>query len=288
MMLLSLSILCSTINHLMFKAFQRLDVAVLPAIVVNYLVCIGVGYLSMEGTADGGQSFGGALLLFAVLQGALLIGSFFLMSATTRKNGVGVAALAARLAVILPTVTAFFLYGDSAHGLKLAGIGIAVVALYLGSFEKDASQALDRGLQPLPIALFLSFGMNLVLAKYVQVHHLDRMTYHGYLMYAFGFAFLSGLVLWVCKRARGRPPARRKDILAGVLLGVNNYGSLYFMIRTIAQPGWESSVVFPTISASVVMLSFLGAFAIFGERASRRKLTALVVGVAAIVLINSR
>jgi drug/metabolite transporter (DMT)-like permease len=200
---------------------------------------------------------------------------------------VGVAALAARLSVILPTVTAFFLYGDSAHALKLAGIAIAVVALYLSSFEKAAGPALDRGLQSLPILLFLSFGMNLVLAKYVQAHHLDRMTYHGYLMYAFGFAFLSGLAAWGWKYVRGRTSARKKDIYAGVLLGVNNYGSLYFMIRTIAQPGWESSVVFPTISASVVMLSFLGAFAIFGERASRRKLTALVVGVVAIVLINS-
>lgn len=272
----------------MFKAFQRLDVAVLPAIVVNYLACIIIRYLSMERTSPGGQCLGPNLLVLSMLQGALLIGSFFLMSATTRKNGVGVAALAARLAVILPTITAFFLYGDSAHALKLAGIGIAVAALYLSSVEKDASEAVGAGLQPLPILLFFSFGMNLILAKYVQVHHLDRMTYHGYLMVAFGFAFLSGLGVLIYKLARRETPCRRKDWVAGILLGINNYGSLYFMIRTIAQPGWESSVVFPTISASVVMLSFLGAFVIFGERASRRKLTALAIGVAAIILINSR
>ena len=223
---LSLSILCSTINHLIFKAFQRLDVAVLPAIVINYFVCIVVGYVSMAGTATGEEAYGWRLLLFAVLQGALLIGSFFLMSATTWKNGVGVAALAARLAVVLPTVTAFFLYGDSAHFLKLLGIGIAVVALYLSSFEKNGPEGAAAGLQPLPILLFFSFGMNLVLAKYVQVHHLDRMTYHSYLMVAFGFSFLSGLAVWGYQRIHKETSLRRKDILAGVLLGINNYGSL--------------------------------------------------------------
>ncbi len=286
MTFLSLSILCSTINHMIFKAFQRWDVTVLPAIVVNYLVCVVVGSLSMEG-GMAGAGRGRDLLLFAVFQGALLIGSFLLMSATTRKNGVGVAALAARLSVILPTVTAFFLYGDSAHPVKLTGIGIAVAALYLSSVEKGAGGPRGEGLQPLPILLFLSFGLNLVLAKYVQVHHLDRMTYHGYLTGAFGFAFLSGLAVFLRRLAGRTTRCHGKDIAGGVLLGVNNYGSLYFMIRAIAQPGWESSVVFPTISASVVMLSFFGAFAVFGERASRRKLAAMGIGVVAIFLINT-
>ncbi len=77
-----------------------------------------------------------------------------------------------------------------------------------------------------------------------------------------------------------------KDGVAGIILGINNYGALYFLIRTIGQKGWESSVVFPTLSVAVVMLSFAGGYAIFKESVTQRKMIALGMGIVGIVLIN--
>ncbi len=288
MIFLCLSILCSTLNHLIFKAFQRLDVIVLPALVTNYLVCVLVGYLSMAAGDSGMEAQGMPLIALAGVQGGLLIGSFFLLSLTTRKNGVGVTALATRLAVVIPTTAAFFLYGDAANPLKLVGIAVALFALYLSSVEKRPAGPVSRGgLQILPLALFAAFGINLLLAKYVQAYHLLRVSYHEYLVAAFGFAFLAGLTVLGYRTVLRGDRFGVRDLAAGVLLGVNNYGSLYFLFRTLGRPGWESSVVFPTISASVVMMSFIGARLLFRETVSRRRVAALCAGVFAIVLINA-
>ncbi len=70
------------------------------------------------------------------------------------------------------------------------------------------------------------------------------------------------------------------------MLGINNYGSVYFLIRTLGQEGWQSSVIFPTISVSVVILSFLGGFILFQEGASRRKRMATAIGLVAILCIK--
>ncbi len=285
MLYLVLSIFCSTTNHLLFKAFGRYRINVLPAIVTNYLVCVLVGTLIMRPPVWDQVRLDAAWLPFAVVQGSLLIGSFFLMSVTTERNGVGIAALSARLSVIIPTAAAFFLYGDSAHPVKMAGIAIALVSLYLSVVERRGTVLSDqRVIHPFPVGLFLAFGVNLVLAKYVQAYHLEATAYAVYLTVSFLFAWLWGMAALV--RTRARIGIRAKDLLAGGVLGVNNYGSLFFLLKTIGTPGWESSVVFPTISASVMAFSFLGGYLIFGEGITRRKLMALAIGVVAVVLIN--
>ncbi len=105
-------------------------------------------------------------------------------------------------------------------------------------------------------------------------------------MFAFASAFLIGLSALTYGRIRGTIAIGRREIGAGMILGINNYGSIYFLIRSLGQEGWESSVIFPTISVAVVILSFLGGFILFGEGASRRKRIAMAIGVAAILCIN--
>ncbi len=281
-----LSVFCSALNHLIFKTFQRVHVAVLPAVTVNYLVCVVIGRTAWSGAGPSGgfAPWQG----YAAGQGLLLIGSFLLMAVTTQKSGVAAAALASRLSIVIPVLLAFFLYGDAAGPLKLTGVAGALAALFLSSMEtRGAPRPAGKGARLLPLCLALMFGANLTLAKYAQAHVLDDDLYHGYLALAFAAAFLIGLVALTGMRLSGvgsRPTL--KDAGAGVILGVNNYGSVYFLIKTLAQPGWESSVVFPAISVSVVALSFLGGVALFKERLSRPRILALAVGVGAIVCMN--
>lgn len=288
MISLFMTILCSTLNHLLLKGFQKRRILILPAVVTNYLVCVGVGYLFLNPAARNAAVFQSHWFGFTVAQGVLLIGSFLLISRTTRINGVSIAALSTRLAVIVPTAAAFFLYGDAATILKLTGIALAAAALYLSCADNGASLGAVRGENwLLPAVLFTVFGLNMTLAKWVQHHYLDDMTYHAYLTLSFGFAFLTGVGVLAVAMIRGKSGFGGRDLLAGLLLGINNYGAIYFMLRAIGQEGWESSVVFPTISVSVVVSSFAAGYAIFHETISRTRLAALGVGILAILLINA-
>lgn len=283
---LVLAIVCSTINHLLFKAFARYKIDLLGAITVNYAVCLAIG-----GSASITPVFGNAFFTqdwfpFSIVQGIIFVACLFFIGRTTAKQGVAVTSLATRLSVAIPTAAAFFLYGDMATPTKITGILAALAALYLSCGAPTGPANSFKAVSILPLTLFAVFGAHSTLIKFVQERFLDNTSYHTYIMAAFLSAFLiSGAVLaW---RLTGkRQTFGWKELVWGFALGCTNYGAIYFLIRALSVPGRESSQLFPTISIAVVGLSSLGAWAFFGERLRGRLLGALAIGAAAIVLVN--
>jgi drug/metabolite transporter (DMT)-like permease len=283
---LLLAILAATLNHLLFKAFPRLGVDLLSVIVVNYAVCIVIGQTFSGANFLDNAVYSEAWLPFSAIQGVLLIVCFVLIGKTTEHQGVVAASLATRLSVAIPTVAAFFLYGDSATIIKMIGILAALLALYLSCLEPGTGALSIRGMGTLPLALFAFFGLNSVLIKYVQQRFLDDATTHAYVMSAFWAAFIAGGAGWAWRRCRRGRSGRGRDLAAGLVLGITNYCAVYCLIRVLATAGWQSSRIFPTVSIAVVILSSLGARVLFKEALSRRSVAALAIGVVAIALIN--
>ena len=286
MQFLLLAILFSTLNHLLFKAFARWRIDLLSAIVTNYVVCAVIGYSSSVDLIQ----LRSVLVLdwfpFTVIQGGLFVVCFYLIGLTTAKQGVAVASLATRLSVAIPTVLAFFLYDDTVTTLKVAGILAALIALYMIGAENGATTDRLQKIKILPVALFVGFGINTTLIKFVQAQFLDNTSYHAYVMSSFLTALLISASGLVWKIFGKHHTATWKDLISGIVLGCTNYGAVYFLIRTLGVPGWQSSQLFPTISIAVVSLSSFGAWAAFNERLHRRVLGAIVIGIGSIILVN--
>ena len=286
MLFLVFAIVFSTFNHLMFKAFARRRIDLLSAIVINYVVCVAIGYSSSMASISIASMFGRNWYPFSVIQGGLLVACLFLIGWTTARQGVSIASLATRLSVAIPTVIAFFLYDDAVTTLKIIGILAALTALYLSGVEDAQKTALLPAISWLPFILFVGFGVHSALIKFVQARFLDSTAYHAYVMASFLAALLiSGLVLTGRILKRQYAP-KWQDLTAGLILGFTNYGAVYCLLRALSVPGWQSSQLFPTISIAVVGLSSLGAWVVFNERLQRRMVGALIIGAAAIVLVN--
>jgi drug/metabolite transporter (DMT)-like permease len=286
MTFLILAIVSSTINHLLFKAFSRFRIDLLNVIVVNYAVCVIIGYRSSFESVFQDSIFMQTWYPFSILQGVIFVGCLFLLGRTTGKQGVIAAVLSTRLSVAIPTVAAFLLYNDIITAPKTIGILAALFALYLSCGDPTGTSNSLKSISILPFALFVVFGTHSTLIKFVQERFLDTVSYHAYVMSAFFAALLfSGSVL-VWRLFKRRQVFRWKDLVWGLALGCTNYGAIYFLIRALSVPGRQSSQLFPTISILVVGLSSFGAWAFFKERPGRQMLGALVIGAGAIVLIN--
>ena len=283
MIFLVLAVVASTCNHLLFKAFARMRVDLLSAITANFGACVIIGYSSSIGSTS---VFSQNWYPFSIVQGSLFVGCLFLIGQTTAKQGLSVASLATRLSVAIPTVMAFLLYDDLATMAKIIGILAALLALYLSSGDSTESLVLIRIKSMLPLALFAVFGLYATLLKFVQARYLNPGTYHTYVMASFLAAFLLSGATLTWRLFGKRQTCKVKDLLWGLVLGCTNYGSVYFLIRALGMPGWQSSQVFPTVSTAVVGLSSLAAWAFFQERFHHRMLPALAIGVGAIVLVN--
>lgn len=288
MVYLLLSIFFSACLPLLLRGFAAWRVSVMAAVCLNYLVCVIVGTLCMR---EGGLA---SLIqmhpwtLAAAVQGGILAGNFYLLAFTAQRAGVSVAALASRLSVAIPIILAIPLYGDRLRLVNGAGVLVALAALVLASTAPpDPARSSDR--RPavwLPVVVFFAFGFHFALLKYVQHTFLTRAQHHDYLTTAFLFALLtsSGTLLLVQRRMG--PVDWSRSTLGGGFLGAINYAALFSLTRLLSVDGWSSAVIFPTYSVGVVIVSSLGAVALFAERLSPRRLTGIGIGMVAVVMLN--
>jgi drug/metabolite transporter (DMT)-like permease len=254
---------------------------------VNYVTCVLIGNYWAGRSLDPTGLAARPWIGFAAVQGILLAVNFYLLAYTAQRAGVAIAALASRLSVAVPSLLAFLLYGDSLTLVKIAGLSLALVALYLCTApDKGSGPMTARLFQLMPILVFVTFGCYFSILKYLQAYYLDGASYHAYVMSGFMFAFLSSIAIGVSAGVFSSGDFRLKHILAGFALGGINYVAVYALLEVLALPGWESSQLFPIYSVGVVAVSAVLALLFFRERLSRQRTIGLAVGLVAVVLLN--
>lgn len=287
MSFLVLAILGSGVIPVIFRAFEGWRVNLFWAIPINYLTCVVIGSILAGNSLSLFSLKSQPWLGLAALQGFLLAVNFFLLAHTAQRAGVAIAALASRLSVAIPSLLAFFLYGDSLSATKLFGLGAALVALYLCTApEKNSAGLGSRLFHLMPLLVFITFGCYFTILKYLQTYYLDQSTYHGYVMSGFCFAFATAAIIGAAKRVLSIKDFRALHVIAGIGLGMVNYIAVYALLRVLALIGWQSSQLYPIYSVGVVAVSAVLAILFFKERLSRQKTLGLAVGVLAVALLN--
>ena len=77
-----------------------------------------------------------------------------------------------------------------------------------------------------------------------------------------------------------------RNVVAGVCLGLPNYGSIYFLLQTFEHSNMESSVIFPINNMGIVAFSAIAAFVLFREQLSALNWLGIVLSIAAIGVIS--
>lgn len=279
MIYLLLSIVCSTIIVLLFRSFREHGIDNFPAIVVNYLTCSVIGILlTSKQQLAVIPSWSG--LPYAVVLGLLFITLFYLIARTTQFLGVAVASVAQKLSFVIPVIAGILMFSESFTWLKLAGFILAVAAVILISSRRHAHFNLrDHGW--LPFIVFAGSGICDLVVKIVEAAHLGEIHKSTFTTVLFGTAFLSGLTILAFRRKK----PKFRDMVAGFFLGIPNYGSIYFLIASLQQPGWEASQVFPINNVGIILLSAVSAWLLFSEHLNLKQMAGLALAVASIVIL---
>lgn len=284
MIYLLLSILFSTGLFVIFKYFGIFKVDVLKAIFVNYIVAFSMGFLLAERKIPIDEIylepwFSGALIL-----GALFVSIFFVMAMTAQKNGVSVASVAGKMSVIVPVLFGILLYNESVTFLKVLGIIIALVAVYLSSVKEEKSE--KKGTLLFPILLFLGSGTIDTLLKYIQTNYVSNEDVSIFSGTLFGIAAIFGFIILVIKSIKKREPFELKNIIAGIVLGVPNYFSIIFLIKALQTKGFESSALFTINNVGIVIVSTLVGLLLFKEKFSVKNKIGIALAILGIVLVT--
>jgi multidrug transporter EmrE-like cation transporter len=130
------------------------------------------------------------------------------------------------------------------------------------------------------LVLFIGAGLLDTVLSHIQFLHLDSPESRDYFTSTvFLVAFSVGGLLLVFKRQR----LTIKNITAGILLGIPNYFSIFFVLRSLDS--MESSLVFPILNIGVVILSALIGWGYYKEHLSKLNWLGVVLAISAIYIL---
>ncbi|MDZ4669131.1 MAG: EamA family transporter [bacterium] len=283
MIYLILSIVFSTITVSFFKIFEIKKVDTFLAIVFNYLTCCLVGTYFSSHKIYQAQVWQSEWIWITAGLGFLFISIFYFIALTAQKISMSASMVSAKLSVVIPVLVAYFFYNEQMGWVKSMGIICSLIAVYfISNNEKD--KAKNGHLFYLPMVVFVGSGLIDTLLKYLQTNYVPAFTAEDIVTATFFFAGSFGLVFLSIQVWMKKIQLNLKSVLWGVLLGIPNYFSMYFLVETLSR--FESTFIFPINNIGIVAGSTLLAFLAFKENLTRKNMLGLLLSILAILLIS--
>ncbi len=284
MLNLALSVLCSSLIFVIFKMFDVFKVQTLYAIITNYVVACVVGMLLYDGNIDFNEITSKSWFWGTMALGVFFILVFNLMAKASQVAGVSVASVATKMSLVMPVIFGVVFYRETLSVFQIIGILLALAAVYLASM-KEKSIGLSKKTLLLPLLVFLGSGIIDICMKYFQENHLDTKEVAIFSSMVFGFAALTGFVFIGIKAVKQPLKTNFKNIIGGIVLGVPNYFSIFFLIRALQNEGFDSAAIFTLNNVAIVMLSTLLGILIFKEKLSLKNWGGIALAIVSIMLV---
>ncbi len=285
MIYLLLSILSSSVIFVIFKLFQRYDLNTLQAIIFNYFFASLVGFIGFIGYTDislipSKSWFPGTLIL-----GALFISVFYLAALTTQRSGLSVVSVATKMSVAIPVFFGIILYNESTGIIKITGILLALAAVYLTSIKTTEGIKIKKRNLIFPLLVFVGSGIIDTLIKYLEVTFVAKDEVALFSTTIFALAGTVGIGILIGQAVSGKLRLTGKNLLGGIILGIPNYFSIYFLVLALRSEGFESSVVFTINNVAIVLFSTLLGILFFKERLITKNWIGIIIAIISIILV---
>ena len=276
MIYLILAVISSALVSVVMRLSQRFARNNITMLAANYVMCTAAAAILAGGMIPTGE--GAALTMgLGSFCGVLYLLGFVLLQWNIQRNGVVLPATFQKLGVLVPTIAAITVFGETARWTQLLGIAVAIGAILLMQ-GRGGDKAANRSTLGL-IALLMCGGMSDVMSKVFQTW---GNADHG--NYFLVFTFLIALVLCLALCAVKKQSVTVPDVLCGLALGVPNYMSARFLLWALREV--PAVVVYPSFSVgTIIVVTLVGMFC-FGEQVEKRKLAALGLILGALVLLN--
>ena len=289
MLFLLLSIVCSVLLGFIFKLYGRYGVDSFQAIVFNYVTCVCCGWIYSGslplGPADGDE---GKWLPYALGLGIVFITGFTGAALTVKHFGVTVSQIMQKMSILVTVPFAILVYHESASIWKITGVAMALAAIILVNWPKQsntgATSSANKNLIWLPIITWALAGVIEITFLWVQGEKYVAPDNVRFISTVFGTAGVLGLSVAVFNWIRGTMFFSIKNVWGGIILGIPNFGSMYFLLRALGT-GLEGSVVFPVINVGIILVTTIGAVALFRERLSTINWIGFLLALLAIILM---
>ncbi|MET7256958.1 hypothetical protein [Dyadobacter fermentans] len=298
MLFFLLAVVFTVMLYLIMRAYPRYQVDSFHAVVFNYYSCVLTGlvltpdlglFTQVQWTSEG------TILTMAL--GAMFVTAFMLIGLTAQKVSVTATSLAGNMSLVIPVLFGLFVFRNNNKDftpLNYLGLVLALVALALGAIQRspkssDAAstgQAAKQALWILPILTFFATGTNNTLINFLSSKYYPAGQITVFMIIACFGAVVIGTSILIYRIIAHGHSLKLRSVVGGLVLGIPNFLSLYFLLLALAAFGNSAAYVFPIYNILTMLVSALAAWALYKERLNTLNKWGLVLAVAAIVLIS--
>ncbi len=290
LLLLLGSIVFSSWLTLSFKLLEKLRIHTFQAIVFNYITCVITGSFVNGAFPINNEVIGEEWFRWAMVMGTIFISLFNVIAKTAQTMGVAVASVGNKLSLVIPFLFSIYLYNEEATALKIAGVVIALISVVLtcwpsAAHTEPSGKVVKTAYFLLPVILFFASGLLDTMIKYVETTYINETNQNAYLISAFAAAASIGIIsllfLFTTRRMKFEP----KAVIAGIIIGVPNYFSIWCLMGVLKAFTGNSSAIIPINNMGIVLFSTVAAFLMFKEKLTKLNWLGIALSIAAIALI---
>jgi len=282
---LILSILSSSIIFVVFKLFKRFEINTLQAIIVNYFIACSVGYFGFVEDANISEIPSKPWFYGTLILGLLFIIVFNLAAITTQRSGLSVVSVATKMSVAIPVLFGILYFNESTGVLKVLGIILALVAVYLSSIKAKTGIAIKKKNLIYPILVFIGSGLIDTLIKFIESGYVNKTDVALFSSTIFSVAGTIGVLVLIFQGITGKLKITGRNILGGIALGIPNFFSIYFLVMALRNNGFESSTIFTINNVAIVLVSTLLGIILFKEKLITKNWIGIILAIISILLV---
>lgn len=281
MIYIILSICCSVTVAILLKLAKRYQISIIQAVTVNYFAALTLCFFFFKPDVKLLSSAAPWPIYVAL---AILLPTIFLFLAASVKNlGIVKTDIAQRLSLFIPVLAAYFIFNEDFNYLKIIGLGIGFLAIFL-TFLRRSDEDKKTGNLIYPVMVFIGFGVIDVLFKQIALY--KELPYTTSLFTVFCLAFVVSLIIVVAMVISGKIKLQLVNIVCGLILGFFNFGNILFYMKAHKALAENPSTVFAAMNLGVIIVgTLIGAFA-FKEKLTRINYTGIIFAIVAVIFIT--
>ena len=285
MLYLLLSIFFNAILFVIIKSFAKFNINALQALVVNYLTAFLVGLLFLNNQKIDSQILQKNWIFGSIILGFIFIGTFYATTIASQRNGLSTASVASKMSIVIPILSGVLLFHEVLNSIKISGIILALIAVYFTS-KKEKGEIQASGNLLYPVLVFIGAGTIDASLKYLQSHFVPENEVGIFSTLTFLCAFFVGILIISFQVIVNKTKIYGRNILGGIILGIPNFFSLYYLIKMLEAKAFQSATLFTIHNIAIVILTSIVGVLFFNEKLNKRNIFGILLALLAIFLVT--
>jgi drug/metabolite transporter (DMT)-like permease len=265
MISISIAVITVTWIFILFKFFPKYKIDTFQAVTFNYLAAFICGSLLYGNQINSNLFIYKEWVLWACICGILFISLFYLMGKSSQNNGVSLTTVIVKMSMAFSMVLMILFYHEDINIYKISALLLALMGIYLLSKEKR-NENKNNSDKILLISLFIGCGILDFVLNYIQNFKLQYISSPLFSAFGLGIAGIIGCILLIIKSILKKERIQLKNIGAGILLGIPNYFSIYYLIHSYEVLNLPDSTVLALLNIFSVLASLIAGYLIFKEK----------------------